>query len=85
MKNKQPKLAPHVDAMNAMVREIQPNILFNGRNGLPGDFATPEQHLSAPSPWCMPTRTVAVPLRYAKKIRPQRMPAVTMMSQAIRI
>ncbi len=38
-------------AMNAMVREIQPNILFNGRNGLPGDFATPEQHLSAPSPW----------------------------------
>jgi alpha-L-fucosidase len=39
------------EKMNAMVREIQPHILFNGRNGLPGDFATPEQHLSAPSPW----------------------------------
>lgn len=39
------------ERMNAMVREIQPHILFNGRNGLPGDFATPEQHLSAPSPW----------------------------------
>lgn len=37
--------------MNRMVREIQPHILFNGRNGLPGDFATPEQHLSAPRPW----------------------------------
>ncbi len=39
------------EAMNAMVREIQPHILFNGRNGLPGDFATPEGHLSAPRPW----------------------------------
>jgi len=39
------------DKMNAMVRGIQPHILFNGRNGLPGDFATPEQHLSAPNPW----------------------------------
>ena len=39
------------EAMNAMVREIQPHILFNGRNGLPGDFGTPEGHLSAPSPW----------------------------------
>ena len=38
------------EKMNAMVREIQPHILFNGRNGLPGDFATPEQHLSAPHP-----------------------------------
>lgn len=37
--------------MNRMVREIQPDILFNGRNGLPGDFATPEQHLTAPNPW----------------------------------
>lgn len=37
--------------MNAMVREIQPHILFNGRNGLPGDFATPEQHLMPPRPW----------------------------------
>lgn len=39
------------EKMNAMVREIQPHIIFNGRNGLPGDFATPEQHLSAPIPW----------------------------------
>ena len=39
------------EKMNAMMREIQPHILFNGRNGLPGDFATPEQHLSAPQPW----------------------------------
>jgi alpha-L-fucosidase len=39
------------ERMNAMVREIQPHILFNGRNGLPGDFATPEQHLGAPQPW----------------------------------
>lgn len=37
--------------MNTMARAIQPHILFNGRNGLPGDFATPEQHLSAPNPW----------------------------------
>lgn len=37
--------------MNAMVRKIQPHILFNGRNGLPGDFGTPEGHMSAPSPW----------------------------------
>ena len=39
------------EAMNAMVRAIQPHILFNGRNGLPGDFGTPEGHMSAPSPW----------------------------------
>ncbi|MEI6492955.1 MAG: alpha-L-fucosidase [Verrucomicrobiota bacterium] len=39
------------EKMNAMVRAIQPHIIFNGRNGLPGDFATPEQHLSAPHPW----------------------------------
>jgi len=37
--------------MNQIVREIQPQIIFNGRNGLPGDFATPEQHLTAPKPW----------------------------------
>ncbi|HWL53257.1 MAG TPA: alpha-L-fucosidase [Chthoniobacteraceae bacterium] len=37
--------------MNAMVRAIQPHILFNGRNGLAGDFSTPEGHLSAPTPW----------------------------------
>jgi len=39
------------EAMNAMVREIQPHIIFNGRNGLPGDFGTPEGHMAAPSPW----------------------------------
>jgi len=39
------------ERMNAMVREIQPHILFNGRNGLPGDFATPEGHLGSPKPW----------------------------------
>jgi alpha-L-fucosidase len=39
------------ERMNEMVRKIQPHILFNGRNGLPGDFGTPEQHLSAPKPW----------------------------------
>jgi len=37
--------------MDAMVRAIQPHILVNGRNGLPGDFATPEGHLGAPNPW----------------------------------
>ncbi|MFZ4695156.1 MAG: alpha-L-fucosidase [Verrucomicrobiia bacterium] len=39
------------EEMNAMVRSIQPHILFNGRNGLPGDFATPEGHLGSPKPW----------------------------------
>ncbi len=37
--------------LNAMVTKIQPHILFNPRNGLPGDFGTPEGHLSAPQPW----------------------------------
>ncbi len=41
----------HAEKMNAMIRDIQPHILFNGRNGLPGDFGTPEGHLSAPTPW----------------------------------
>ncbi|MEX2606743.1 MAG: alpha-L-fucosidase [Kiritimatiellia bacterium] len=39
------------EEMNAMVRKIQPHILVNGRNGLPGDFGTPEGHMSAPQPW----------------------------------
>ena len=39
------------EKMNNMIREIQPKILVNGRNGLPGDFGTPEGHISAPSPW----------------------------------
>jgi alpha-L-fucosidase len=37
--------------MNKMVRDIQPWIIFNGRNGLPGDFTTPEGHMTAPTPW----------------------------------
>ena len=37
--------------MNQEMRQLQPELLFNGRNGLPGDFGTPEQHLTAPSPW----------------------------------
>lgn len=39
------------ERMNDMARSIQPHLLFNGRNGLPGDFGTPEGHLSAPNPW----------------------------------
>lgn len=39
------------EEMNRMVSEISPNVIFNGRNGLPGDFGTPEQHLSVPEPW----------------------------------
>ena len=39
------------ERMNAMVRAIQPHILFNGRNGSTGDFATPEGHMGAPNPW----------------------------------
>lgn len=39
------------EEMNARLRAIQPSLLFNGRNGLAGDFATPEQHLSTPAPW----------------------------------
>ncbi len=39
------------ERMNRELREIQPHLLFNGRNGLPGDFGTPEQHLTAPVPW----------------------------------
>jgi alpha-L-fucosidase len=39
------------EQMNDMVRAIQPQILLNGRNGLVGDFATPEGHLGAPNPW----------------------------------
>ncbi len=39
------------EEMNDLARSLQPGILCNGRNGLPGDFATPEQHLAAPQPW----------------------------------
>ncbi len=39
------------EKMNATLRKIQPHLIFNGRNGLPGDFGTPEGHISAPKPW----------------------------------
>ena len=35
------------ERMNAMVFELQPEIIVNNRNGLPGDFSTPEQHIQA--------------------------------------
>ena len=33
--------------MNKMVYDLQPEIIVNNRNGLPGDFSTPEQHIQA--------------------------------------
>jgi alpha-L-fucosidase len=33
--------------MNDMVFELQPEIIVNNRNGLPGDFSTPEQYITA--------------------------------------
>jgi len=33
--------------MNKMVFELQPDIIVNNRNKLPGDFSTPEQHITA--------------------------------------
>ena len=33
--------------MNDMVFKLQPDIIVNNRNGLPGDFSTPEQHIHA--------------------------------------
>jgi len=39
------------EEMNEMARSIQPHIIINGRNGLPGDFSTPEGHMSQPTPW----------------------------------
>jgi len=33
--------------MNQMVFELQPDIIVNNRNGLPGDFSTPEQRIEA--------------------------------------
>lgn len=35
------------DKMNKMVFELQPDIIVNNRNKLPGDFATPEQRIEA--------------------------------------
>jgi len=39
------------EALDAKIRAIQPQIMFNPRNGLPGDFATPEGHMTSPHPW----------------------------------
>ena len=33
--------------MNEMVFQLQPDIIVNNRNQLPGDFSTPEQHITA--------------------------------------
>ena len=35
------------EKMNMTVFELQPDIIVNNRNGLPGDFSTPEQHIQA--------------------------------------
>jgi alpha-L-fucosidase len=35
------------ERMNQMVFELQPEIIVNNRNGLDGDFSTPEQHVEA--------------------------------------
>jgi alpha-L-fucosidase len=35
------------ERMNRMVFELQPDIIVNNRNGLEGDFSTPEQHVEA--------------------------------------
>jgi alpha-L-fucosidase len=35
------------ERMNEMVFQLQPEILVNNRNGLPGDFSTPEQEVAA--------------------------------------
>ena len=34
------------EKLNAMARQLQPGILLNGRCGIPGDFDTPEGHVS---------------------------------------
>jgi alpha-L-fucosidase len=35
------------ERMNKMVFELQPDIIVNNRNGIPGDFSTPEQEIRA--------------------------------------
>jgi len=35
------------EKMNKMVFQLQPDIIVNNRNGLPGDFTTPEQNIEA--------------------------------------
>src|SRR6266481_8467595 len=37
------------ERMNKMVFELQPDIIVNNRNKLPGDFSTPEQQITAAS------------------------------------
>ena len=32
--------------LNAMVRQLQPDIIINDRSQLPEDFGTPEQHIT---------------------------------------
>jgi len=34
------------ERMNRMVLDLQPDIIINNRNQLPGDFGTPEQHIT---------------------------------------
>lgn len=36
--------------LNAMVRQLQPEIIINDRSGLPEDYDTPEQHIKASTP-----------------------------------
>jgi len=38
------------DQMNAMVRELQPDIVINNRSRLPEDYDTPEQHVRPSAP-----------------------------------
>jgi alpha-L-fucosidase len=38
------------ERMNKMVFELQPDIIVNNRNALPGDFSTPEQKIVADQP-----------------------------------
>jgi len=45
------------EKLNAIVRQLQPGILLNGRCGIKGDFDTPEKHIqSSPGLWeaCAP-------------------------------
>ena len=35
------------EKLNAMARSLQPGILLNGRCGIPGDFVTPEKHVTS--------------------------------------
>jgi alpha-L-fucosidase len=35
------------ERMNKMVFQLQPDVIVNNRNGLPGDFQTPEQQITA--------------------------------------